>query len=357
MYTKVVGVTHKNADGSSRQRILKRMRREERDHERVYLEHEPENPYDENAVKVLNTDCEQLGYLERSLAADIVGRAAKGETFSAVITGFTGGEEGRPTVGCNLEITSSYSKDALKLNEDDGHLFRLLFVSVLISVVIVVLIRGDVSKKSASTWEVYTQSSSSASSNVEIDPILAKSLDKEAQERREAQRKAEAAQKKADAQELYELRKKMTSTFDEVERVKWIYAKTTKRLIDRRSSRKNFFYVYLGQSGNTMWPRLRMGFIKNGWIFFEKVIVNIDGRVTQLSFGHFDVRRDVLGGSTISEYIDIGAREHESLIKAMSKGKKVIVRFEGSQYRHDFTLTKEQKTALGDVWRLFELMR
>ena len=239
-YTKVVGVTHKNADGSSRQRILKRMRREERDHERVDLEHEPENPYDENAVKVLNSDGEQLGYLERGLAADIVGRAAKGETFSAVITGFTGGEEGCPTVGCNLEITSSYSKAALKLNEDDGHLFRL-FVTGLIIAVIVVLIRVDVSKKSASTGKVYTQSSSSTSSNVEIDPILAKSLDKEAQERREAQRKAEAAQKKADAQELYELRKKMTSTFDEVERVKWIYAKTTKRLIDRRSSRKNFF--------------------------------------------------------------------------------------------------------------------
>ena len=370
MFTKVVGVTHKNGDGTSRQKILKKMRREGREGETVYLEHEPDNPFDENAVKVLNTDSEQLGYLSSELAEDIVERVANGEVFNAVISEFTGGDELRPTVGCNLEITSEQvkpsqfdppwseqlwaesSRSKLSITQDDWGLLRVVALAVFIALIVVMLHINSVKNTNASSksWvHPYLRDGGAAQTE---------SVDKEAEARMEAQREA---RKKANAQELYELRKKLTSTFDEVERVKWIYEKTTKRLIDRRTSRKNFFYVYLGQSGSVMWPRLRMGFIRDGWIFFEKVIVNIDGNVTQLSFRHFDVKRDVLSGNAISEYADVYADmstvDYGALIKSMSKGKKVVVRFEGDQYRHDFTMTKEQKNALWNVWRVYELMR
>ncbi len=85
--------------------------------------------------------------------------------------------------------------------------------------------------------------------------------------------------------------------------------------------------------------------------------MNIDGDVGQLSFKYFDVQRDVLGGDTVSEYVDVPAQKWENLIKRMAKGKKVTVRFVGSQYRHDFTMTMEQKSALWNIWRVYELMR
>ena len=360
MHTKIVGVTHPNSDGSSRQRILKRMRREEREYEAVYLEPEPDNPYDKNAIKVLNTEGEQLGYLNSDLAEDIARRMSCGEDFSAVITNFTGDDEDKQTIGCNIEITASQSRSR-KVPKEESLLnsFVVCMGLLLIAIPLWVVVVKQSSKKDNTSVKSYTYSSLRTSSDVKISPSIltkeehstfAKSLDKKAEEKR-------AAQKKAEAQELYELRKKMTSTTDEVEGTKWIYEKTTKRLIDRRISRKNFFYVYLGQSGRTMWPRLRMGFIRDGWIFFNQVIVNVDGNVRRLSFGKFSSNRDVLGAGAISEYIDVSAGDYESLIKSMAKGKKVIVRFEGSQYFHDFTMTKEQKTALSNIWRLYELMR
>ena len=120
MNTKIVGVTFPNPDGSSRQQILKRMRRAECEYEAVYLEPEPDNPHDKNAVKVLNIKGEQMGYLSSDLAADILKMLSEGKEFSAVITSFTGGEKDKPIVGCNIEITTSYPQDKPQGTEELG---------------------------------------------------------------------------------------------------------------------------------------------------------------------------------------------------------------------------------------------
>jgi len=56
-YSKVVGVTYDNPDGSSRQAIIARCRLGEQ----LILEAEPDNQHDPNAVKVLRTNGQQLG--------------------------------------------------------------------------------------------------------------------------------------------------------------------------------------------------------------------------------------------------------------------------------------------------------
>ena len=362
MRTKIVGVTHPNSDGTSRRKILKRMRREECEYEAVYLEPEPDNPYDKNAVKVLNIMGEQIGYLSSDLAEDIVKRISKGEEFSAVITSFTGDEDGKPTVGCNIQITSRSKGNAEREIPSKDRIFDAKFFAVVITIIcIIVLCVTDVKKKEAGRGvnKPYTHSyllmssdtkpSGHFNSDDKVKPLQdKKELDKQAEQR-----------KKSEAYELNELRKKMTSNVDKVTGIKWIYEKTTKKAIDRQSSKKNLFFVYLGQDTELkmIWPRLRMEFIRDGWIFFTKVIINIDGKVKSLSFNSFEVKRDVLGGHAIDEYIDLPADKYEELIKSMSKGKKVLVRFEGDQYYHDFTMTQEQKAALSNIWRLYELMR
>lgn len=101
-YTKVVGVTFPNDDGSSRQQILKRCRRGEY----LTLVYSPV-PQDRNAVKVCRASTgEQIGWLSRELAAEIGPLLKKGRRFDARIASLTGGGLiFKRTRGCNIEIT------------------------------------------------------------------------------------------------------------------------------------------------------------------------------------------------------------------------------------------------------------
>jgi HIRAN domain len=79
----VAGESHRNADGSDRQAIIPRCRVGDL----LVLEHEPDNPHDINAIRVLRQNGEQIGYLEREFAGEVVSRSAKGWRYHAVIAG------------------------------------------------------------------------------------------------------------------------------------------------------------------------------------------------------------------------------------------------------------------------------
>jgi len=79
----VVGESHRNADGSDRQTIIPRCQVGEL----LVLEHEPDNPHDINAIRVLRQNGEQIGYLQREFAGEVVSRSAKGWQYHAVIAG------------------------------------------------------------------------------------------------------------------------------------------------------------------------------------------------------------------------------------------------------------------------------
>ncbi len=100
-FSKVYGVTHKNADGTDRQALLRKCRVGET----LVLTHEP-IPEDPNAVKVCRQTGEQIGWLSASLAAEIAPRLDKGSRVDVVITDLTGGgwliKKKR---GCNIQIT------------------------------------------------------------------------------------------------------------------------------------------------------------------------------------------------------------------------------------------------------------
>lgn len=61
--TRVVGVTFED-----RQEVIAKLQMGDR----VWLEQEPANPFDHNAIKVCRSDGAQIGYLNRYLAANIV---------------------------------------------------------------------------------------------------------------------------------------------------------------------------------------------------------------------------------------------------------------------------------------------
>ena len=53
----------------------------------LVLEPEPDNPRDINAIRVLRRNGEQIGYLEREFAGQVVPRTAKGWGFHALVAG------------------------------------------------------------------------------------------------------------------------------------------------------------------------------------------------------------------------------------------------------------------------------
>lgn len=98
LHTKVVGVTHRNDSGDKIQEILESMSGYAYEGESLYLEHEKDNPFDENAIKVFY-DNEHIGYINRELAAEIAPLVDQ-ERVEAELCEITGGDE--RSYGCNI---------------------------------------------------------------------------------------------------------------------------------------------------------------------------------------------------------------------------------------------------------------
>lgn len=97
--TKVVGVSHRNGDRHSRQKII-------REHchggQRVRLVREPNNKFDSNAISVWTSDGLQIGYLSAEIARIAVEKH-EAEDLIAEISEVTGGEDHK-YFGVNLRV-------------------------------------------------------------------------------------------------------------------------------------------------------------------------------------------------------------------------------------------------------------
>jgi hypothetical protein len=79
--THIAGVKHFNADGTSRQRVI----RELQPHVLLRLEEEPDNLHDKNAVRVCLPDGRQVGYLPRELAREVSENRQRGCWSRAIV--------------------------------------------------------------------------------------------------------------------------------------------------------------------------------------------------------------------------------------------------------------------------------
>ena len=104
--TKVVGVTHDNEDGTNRQRHIRKCRKGDS----LSLRHNPENPHDSCAVEVHHergfffATSNQIGFIRRDLAPEIVGYLDAGGRIDCEIMEVTGGTWTKPDRGVNIKI-------------------------------------------------------------------------------------------------------------------------------------------------------------------------------------------------------------------------------------------------------------
>jgi single-stranded-DNA-specific exonuclease len=99
IFSKLSGVTHHNADGTSRQEIIMELCYEG---QRLLLLREPNQfSYDNIGVYVAY----QIGYANPEIAATLAPLMDEGGLVEAHITSVTGGTEDKPTRGVNIEFT------------------------------------------------------------------------------------------------------------------------------------------------------------------------------------------------------------------------------------------------------------
>jgi hypothetical protein len=138
MKTKVAGVTKDNDDGRNRQDILREMKARECVGEKLFLEHEKNNPYDPHAIRILNKEGQQIGYLKKDYSKDVAKMIKKGLDVYAVVTEITGGTNSK-NLGCNidlpmLEISEEYE------DLDDTQSSSSSFLSVILVVFFIAFI-------------------------------------------------------------------------------------------------------------------------------------------------------------------------------------------------------------------------
>lgn len=104
-YSKVVGVTFRNRSGPSRQKLIDELRRKDE----LWLEREPRNRKDKNAVAVLNLSGERIGYISTSIAAQMGPSIDSGDNWLCFVAAVTGTGE---VSGVNIALITWKPDDA-----------------------------------------------------------------------------------------------------------------------------------------------------------------------------------------------------------------------------------------------------
>lgn len=148
---------------------------------------------------------------------------------------------------------------------------------------------------------------------------------------------------------------KLISTHDQFQETTWYEPQCKPEYINR-----NAFYLYMGEStsestkGHT-WLRWKMVYFGDEWIFFDEVIINVDGENYTKTFEYFDVEHDN-NISGVWEYVDIPLEDEDiPLLKAIANSQKTLIRFQGDQNRYDREITQNEKYGIMDVLNAYEL--
>jgi hypothetical protein len=99
IYSKIVGVTFDNPDGISRQKVIESLEVSSP----IKLKRDRENNYDKNAIMVVDSQSQQLGYLSKDIARQLAPIIDDGKLIKVEICSLTGGGEYNRGVNIRIE--------------------------------------------------------------------------------------------------------------------------------------------------------------------------------------------------------------------------------------------------------------
>jgi tetratricopeptide (TPR) repeat protein len=199
--------------------------------------------------------------------------------------------------------------------------------------------------------EDYVQAYTYLSEAIELGSEEALNLENEYKEKSdESIRIAEEIRIKEEEEQRSRILSNITKNIDEFEGISWCYADGTPKRIGSFS-----FYCYVGEKNSRTWLRLKTGFHKSDWVFFEKISVKADEYKFEIPFDYYE-DRDTDIGSGIYEWIDISVNSSLlSKLKKVTEADEVIVRFSGDYYK-DYELSSKQKIRIKQIIDYYELM-
>lgn len=101
---------------------------------------------------------------------------------------------------------------------------------------------------------------------------------------------------------------------------------------------------------------LQLGFVNESWIFFESLIVNVDGDLTEISSNYYDKTKEVITGG-VFERCTLYTEKYptfNTLVEKMIKGNEIKVRFVGKAGKGniDHVVTASEKEHLKVLYEL-----
>lgn len=125
---------------------------------------------------------------------------------------------------------------------------------------------------------------------------------------------------------------------------------------DRRTpsyANENFIYPYIGEQNGQYWLRLKFQYAASEWLFIQKAIILADGQKFEI-YGTWEKDHD----SDIWEWLDLPVTESEYLmLDDIANAKDVKIRYEGSQYRKDRTITSKEKDIIKKTLDIYDKLK
>ncbi|MFH1962664.1 MAG: hypothetical protein ABIJ30_07310 [bacterium] len=163
-------------------------------------------------------------------------------------------------------------------------------------------------------------------------------------EKSKAEELAEKRRIEAEKRHLALALRKMRKEYDKIEEITWYYDKTTPRYDNR-----NNLHLFIGKTKDSLpWLYFRIRYSGDDWLFIEKYIIKVDDEKFEIIPSYGEVKRDNSAGK-IWEWYTCAFRDKEHIVRAIISSKRAVIRYKGSQYYKDRTVTKAEKIALQNV--------
>lgn len=147
---------------------------------------------------------------------------------------------------------------------------------------------------------------------------------------------------------------KLTASKDEVEGITWYEPSCYPTYKNTRC----FVLPYIGEQNGHYWLRCKVDYAGNDWVFFTQIVINVDGvKRDTITFDYGDVVRDTAFGAKLSEVADFAPTDSQiKLLNDIANSEKTIIRFQGSDYYYDFTVSAKDKQGIKDVFAAYEYL-
>ena len=162
---------------------------------------------------------------------------------------------------------------------------------------------------------------------------------------------------------IMELGAQAVSTFrtkyDQVQGITWYYPSSAPKYVNTRCA----VYPYIGKyDSGKLYMRVNFNYTGDQWVFFDGVIVSIDGSNYTLPNDAGEYSRDHQGGE-VYEQLDISVDAYgtnyeqamELMLPLIAGSEQTIVRFQGDR-QYDLTVSQADKDGILDILYGYEYL-